>query len=221
VKIYDFMTGDVLFFDSEPGAREDECIPSAAAAAGDYWHVIDRPCPAYSDPHCWWCGDDADTNLIPPNLQNGLWSPLVDLSEAWVCTVGFAMHFAVPTVDNDYVSFYGTADANEGYYAIASYWGDFEQCSGWSGRCFLGFDITQFGYPPYGYGGFLWVMSTTDNGCGPAANGGAGIMLDDVYFLGFGWRPKWNGPERANVHDAEPYPGRHRSVLGRRAIFRR
>ena len=183
IKVFDYFGGYVYFYDSEPGAREDECIPAVPGAAGDFWHLIDRACPALSDPHSWWCGDDADTSLVPPMLQDALFSPGVDISGALSCTVHFAAHFAIPTVDNDYCAFYGSA--GYGYYGIAAYWGDFEACDGWGGGAYnTGFDITQFDAPPYGVGGFLWIMYTTDNGCGPAGGGDAGIMIDDVWFEG-------------------------------------
>ena len=188
VKVYDFITGDVLFYDSEPGGDEGECVPSVPETAGDYWHVIDRPCPAFSDPHSWWCGDDADTSLVPPNLQNVLFTPLIDITGGFACTAKFAMHFAVPTVDNDYVSMYVTADGGANYYSIGGWWGDFGECDGWGSTAMnVGFDMTQFDYPgPYTYGGFAWVMNTTDNGCGPGGAGDAGVMIDDVWFASGG-----------------------------------
>ena len=73
VKVFDYFGGYEFFYDDEPG--DDECIPAVPGAAGDFWHVIDRACPALSDPHSWWCGDDADTSLVPPNLQDALFSP--------------------------------------------------------------------------------------------------------------------------------------------------
>jgi len=182
VKVFDAYTGAVLFFDTEPGA--DDCYPQLPpAAAGDFWHLIDRMCPAYSDPHSWWCGIDADTSLVPPNLQDGLFSPTVDISAAAACTAYMAVHFAVPTVDDDYCAFYGSAGF--GYYGIKAYWGDFGTCDGWGGFGYIhGFDITQFDAPPFGMGGFLWIMYTTENGCGPGAGGDAGVMIDDVCFEG-------------------------------------
>jgi hypothetical protein len=180
VKVFDYFTGYVYFYDDEPGM--DDCVPAVPSAAGDYWHVITQLCPAYSDPHSWWCGDDADTNLCPPNLQNGLFSPTVDLSGAATCTAYFAMHFGIPQVDNDYVALYG--GVGYGYYGLASYWGDFEQCDGWGSSGFAGFDISQFDDPPYGMGGFLWIFYTTDNGCGPAVNNTAGIVVDDFWLGG-------------------------------------
>ncbi|MFH1688869.1 MAG: hypothetical protein ABIE42_01360 [Candidatus Eisenbacteria bacterium] len=182
VKIFDYFGGYVYFYDDvESGGL---CTPTVPAAAGDYWHVIDRMCPALSDPHSWWCGDDADTGFVPPLLQNALYSPLVDLTGAYTCTVHCALHFAIPQVDNDYLALRGTTDGVT-YYDIAAYWGDFESCDGWGGGAYnTGFDITQFEAPPYTWGGFLWVMYTTDNGCGPAGAGDAGAMIDDVWFEG-------------------------------------
>jgi len=182
VKVFDYFGGAVYFFDNADD--EVNLVPGVPGAAGDYWHVIDRMCPAYSDPHSWWCGDDADTSLIPPMLQNGLYSPLVDLTGVLTCTVYCAMHFAIPTVDNDYCALYGSAGGS--YYGIGAYWGDFGSCDGWGGTGLnVGFDITQFDFPgPYTWGGFLWIMYTTENGCGPGGGGDAGIMIDDVTFQG-------------------------------------
>jgi len=119
---------------------------------------------------------------VPPNLQNALFSPLVDISGATACTAHFAMHFAIPTVDNDYVSMYVTADGAN-YYSIGGWWGDFGSCDGWGGTPYnIGFDITQFDLPPYTWGGFVWIMNTTDNGCGPAGGGDAGAMIDDLWY---------------------------------------
>ncbi len=183
VKVFDYYGGAVYFFDNADD--QVNLIPAVPGAAGDWWHVINRCCPAYSDPHSWWCGDDADTSLLPSNLQNGLYTPLVDLTGALSCTAYMAVHFAVPTVDNDYCEFLGTCDGAT-YYHMYSYWGDFESCDGWGGTGLnVGYDIGQFCDPaPYTFGGFLWVMNTTDNGCGPGGAGDAGVMIDDVRFEG-------------------------------------
>ena len=159
-------------------------MPSVPGAAGDFWHIIDRACPAFSDPHSWWCGDDADTSFVPPNLANGLYSPVVYTDIALSCTTYFAMHFAIPTVDNDYVSLLGTVDGSN-YYHVGSYWGDFEQCDGWGVSGIAGYDIGQFvlGDPIYEVG-YEFIMNTTDNGCGPAVSGPAGIFVDDTRFYG-------------------------------------
>jgi len=180
VKVFDYFGGYEYFYDGEPDDQH-ECVPEVPGAAGDFWHLIDRPCPARSDPHSWWCGDDADTSLVPPNLQDALFSPLVDISGADACTVHFAMHFATPTVDNDYMSIFVTSGS--GYYSTGGWWGDFGTCDGWGGTALnIGFDITQFDLPPYSWGGVALVMYTTDNGCGPGGAGDAGMMIDDLWY---------------------------------------
>ena len=205
IKVYDHATGAILFYDSEPGGREGECIPSTIPSSGDYWHVIDRACPAYSDPHSWWCGDDADTSHVPPGLQNGLFSPVVEVGYAVVCTAFFAGHFAIPTVDNDFIALYGTV--GDSYYGIQSLWGDFGSCDGWSSTAFTrGYDIGQFATPTSSHAGMLFIMHTTSNGCGPAEAGDAGFMLDDLWICTMGEDP-WEGRGTANLYDAERYPG--------------
>ncbi|MCK4512465.1 hypothetical protein KAW64_12040 [bacterium] len=218
IKVYDFSTGEVLFYDTTESDSPDFSIPAIPGAAGDYWHIIDRACPAYSDPHCWWCGDDGDTSLVPPNLQNGLFSPVVDLYSTVVCTAFFAMHFAVPTVDNDYVAYYGTVGS--GYYGIGAYWGDFGSCDGWSSTAFnRGYDIGQFA-TPYSYSaGMLFIMYTTDNGCGPGGAGDAGVMLDDLWLCSMGEDP-WEGRRTTNLYDAESYPGAAKSIRAQLGLIR-
>ena len=77
----------------------------------------------------------------------------------------------------------GNGTAGCGYYGIVSYWGDFGSCDGWGGTGLnSGFDITQFDVAPFGMGGFLWIMYTTENGCGPGAGGDAGVMIDDLWY---------------------------------------
>ncbi len=187
VKVFDFTTGAVYFFDSEPGTGvgEDECIPVVPGAAGDYWHQIDRMCPAYSDPHSWWCGDDADTGLLPPNLQNALFSPVIALPyAAESCTVHFFLHSEVPTYEDDYYAYYGTTDGVD-YYSFGGWWGDFGQCDGWGSTPLgPGFSLTSLTTPPFYSAGAMFIMYTSDDGCGPGTAGGAGIMLDDFWFEG-------------------------------------
>ncbi|MBD3366904.1 MAG: hypothetical protein GF405_01865 [Candidatus Eisenbacteria bacterium] len=184
IKIFDFYGGYQYFYDDvETGGL---CVPSVPAAAGDWWHIIDRACPAVSDPHSWWCGDDADTSLIPPNLDNALITPAIDLTGiAQTCTARFYMHMEVPTVDNDYVAYYATIDGGTNWYGVAAYWGDFAQCDGWGTAGIDGFDLGFYcGGPPFGVTAFMFEFFTTDNGCGPGAAGGAGVMLDDTWFEG-------------------------------------
>jgi hypothetical protein len=185
IRIYDHVSGDVLFFEDCQGGGL--CTPGVPEIAGDWWHIVDRKCPAYSDPHSWWCGDDADTSLIPPNLDNALITPYVDLSRALTCTVSFCLHAEVPTDDNDYWTYYATGDGGVSWQSIASYWGDFGQCNGWSTSGLRGYDLGFHGIPFGENSAFMFRFQTTDDGCGPGAAGGAGIFVDDVKMHGDGW----------------------------------
>ncbi len=181
VKLFDFYGGAVYFLDDvESGGL---CTPAVPASAGDYWHQITRMCPAFSDPTSWWCGDDADTSLIPPNLSNSLISPPVDISgltRASACTLFFALHAEVPTVDNDYYTEWVSVDGGTTWHQTGAYWGDFGQCDGWASHGFAGVDLTLL--LPGTFFQFKLTFNTTDNGCGPGTAGGAGIMLDDTWL---------------------------------------
>jgi len=181
IKVFDYFGGYEYFYDSEPGAREGECIPAVPASAGDYWHIIDRLCPATSDPHSWWCGVDSDTNLIPAGLANLLATPHITVN-ALSCTLQVFIHFGIPTIDNDYCEFKAYVDGES--FHMFSYWGDFEQCDGWGTSGIAGYDIGQFGSPPIGEVGYEFIMNTSDNGAGPAVNGAVGITFDDLTFYG-------------------------------------
>ncbi|MCK4680806.1 hypothetical protein KAT82_06745, partial [bacterium] len=147
---------------------------------GDWWHIIDRCCPAYSDPHSWWCGDDSDTSLIPPNLNNSLISPAVNIAGSLICTLRMLLHAEVPTVDNDYWTEEVTVDGGANWVQTGAWWGDFRQCDGWGTAGIAGVDISDF-LPGTAFQ-FKLTFYTTDNGCGPGEAGGAGIMLDDTWL---------------------------------------
>jgi len=184
VKVFDYFGGYVYFYDTAEDDSPNSCVPEVPAAAGDFWHPITRKCPAYSDPTSWWCGDDADTSVVPPNLQDALFTPLVDITGADACTAYVAIHFACPTVDNDYLSMYVTA-TGAGYYSIGGWWGDFGSCDGWGSTGLdIGFDCTQFDVPEdFAWAGMVFIQYTTDNGISGAGGGDAGFMLDDLRFM--------------------------------------
>lgn len=177
VRIYDYQTGATTFWDDcESGGL---CVPEVPPASGDWWHIVERPCAAYSDPHCWWCGDDADTGLVPPNLANALTSPSVDVSAATVGTLKFLVHSEVPTDDNDYWTEEVSTDGGATWTAVGAWWGDFSQCSGWSAHGIAGIDLAPL--LPGTSLRFRITFYTTDDGCGPGVAGGAGVMLDDIW----------------------------------------
>lgn len=177
IRIFDSVSGHVYFHDDcETGGS---CTPAGPAAAGDFWHLIDRASPAFSRPHSWWCGEDGDTSLVPPNLDNSLISPAADLSGCHVCTLRFLVHAEVPTVDNDYwieeISTNGGAD----WYTVGVWWGDFGQTTGWAAHGIEGVDLTP--YLPGSSFRFRLTVRTSENGCGPGVAGAAGVMLDDTW----------------------------------------
>ncbi len=181
IKIFDYYGGETYFLDDvESGGL---CYPSIRPAVGDFWHIIDRQCAAYSNPRSWWCGDDADTGHIPPNLDNSLESPAVDLSglgPSVTCTLRYMLHAEVPTVDNDYWSVYASVDGGVSWYQLGAYWGDFESCDGWGDAGIAGHGITHL-LPGTSFK-FMIRFFTTSNGCGPGVAGGAGIALDDIWL---------------------------------------
>lgn len=181
VKIFDYNTGTVLFLDDvESGGL---CTPSVPGAAGDWWHIVVDLCSSASPPNSWWCGDDADSNLIPPNLQNELKSPVIPVTNAVTCTVRNYNHAGVPTVDNDYWVEAVSLDGGVVFYDLHAWWGDFEGCAGWGTSGINGDDVTAF-LVDGDQLVYKKTFYTTDNGCGPALNQGAGINFDDVWVEG-------------------------------------
>jgi hypothetical protein len=183
VKVFDYFTGYVYFYDNADD--EVNLTPGVPSASGDWWHIIDRKCPAYSDPHSWWCGDDADTSLIPPNLNNSLISPAVSVVGSVTCTLRTLLHAEVPAVDNDYWVEEVATDGGSNWFLTGAWWGDFGQCDGWGTSGIAGTDISP--YLPGTAFQYRLTFFTTDNGCGPGSAGGAGIMLDDT------WLEDWTG----------------------------
>ena len=183
VKVFDYFGGYVYFYDD--GESGGLCVPGIPATSGDWWHIIDRACPAYSDPHSWWCGDDADTSLTPPNLNNSLISPPVSVVGSVTCTLRMLLHAEVPTVDNDYWTEEVTVDGGANWIMTGAWWGDFAQCDGWGTSGIAGVNISSL-LPGTAFQ-FKLTFYSTDNGCGPGAAGGAGVMLDDT------WLEDWTG----------------------------
>jgi len=177
IKIFDFYGGTVYFFDDVNSGSP--CMPMIPGSAGDWWHLVDDVCSSVVIPS-WWCGDDADTSLIPPGLSNTLITAAVDVSMAATCTMRYALHAEVPTIDNDYWTNHVIVDGVD--YQVSAYWGDFEQCGGFGTSGLDGDDVSA--YLPAGAMQYKVTFNTTDNGCGPGAAGGAGINLDDTWFEG-------------------------------------
>jgi hypothetical protein len=195
VKLFDYYNGTVFFYDdAESGGL---CTPGHPGASGDWWHRRYDDCSSYSGHYSWWCGDDADTSLIPPLLQNWLDTPWIDIHTAYdYCLLRTMVHFEVPTVDDDYLARYVTYDGVT-YYQLNASWGDFGTCSGWSGSYWTtGKQLDMLTPWPQDRLQVSHVFHTTANGCGPGAGGGAGITIDNVQVEGR-WVPveerSWGG----------------------------
>jgi hypothetical protein len=186
VEIFDYYTSTTLFYDDvESGGL---CTPAIPAAAGDYWHLIENKCKAWSGSYCWACTSVDTAGYVPPGVQNWLRTPSVDIAGAITCTTDFVIQFFVETVDNDYWIEEVSLDNAASWTQLHAWWGD--QCDSGYSPCdhFAGGDDISSLLP----GTRLlhrWTMYTTDNGCGPDVCGCAGITLDDVSFYGVDVEP--------------------------------
>ena len=184
IKVFDYFGGYVYFFDdAEDGVGL--CTPSGLVIppGGDWWRLVNDPCSSYSPPHSWWCGDPSDSSLIPPNLANTLYSPVVPIHAVQTCTLSYAIHFEVPPDDNDHWVEAVSLDAGTTWVNLGNWWGDAAQCGGWIQNDLDGHSLTHH-LPGTGYFQFKVTFYTTDDGCGPAIAGAAGINVDDVLLEG-------------------------------------
>jgi len=180
IRLFDFFGGDFFFDDVESGGL---CTPSHPGASGDWWHRRYDACSSYDGVYSWWCGDDADTSLIPPLLQNWLDSPWIDVSMAATCLLRAAVHFEVPPIDNDYMARWVTYDGVN-YYQLNATWGDAAACNLWSSSYYAGKQLDVLTPWPQSQVQVSHAFYTTANGCGPGAAGGAGVTIDRVWLEG-------------------------------------
>ncbi len=181
ILVYDFISGQEYFFENcECGIG---CTPRVREPAGDYWHLVADLCSAHSDPYSWWCGDDADTNLIPPNLQNSLTSPVINIADATTCTLRRLVHAEVPPSEGDYWTEEVSLDGGVTWHQTHRWGMDFGGCDGWGTYGISGTDLTSF-LPEGDDFKFRITMYTSNDGCGPGVAGGAGINLDDIWLEG-------------------------------------
>jgi hypothetical protein len=183
ITVYDYADGTPTPFydDCETGGL---CTPGSIAAAGDYWHIAERRCPAYSDPYVWWCGDDADTTTVPPNLENALVSPPIATGGATSGHLFYRMNVALPDWYAGHARFQVSNDGGvswEGVGGIRSFYGDFGTCDGWSTWGIRGFDLAP--YLPASELQFRLVMETGASGNPTGGGGGSGVFFDDFMVV--------------------------------------
>jgi len=183
ISIWDYYSGAGYFYDDvESGGL---CMPSIPEAAGDYWHIIENRCKAWSNPHVW-VNTGVDTpGFVPPGVRNWLMTPTVDVSGVVYCGTNFILQLFTPTVDNDYWTEEITTDGGASWTVLHVLWGD--QCDVGYGPCehFQGGDnLTPF--LPAATIALRWVYYSTDNGAGPDVCSNAGIVLDDIGIYEWG-----------------------------------
>jgi len=176
---HDFWFITYTYWDVPPDA------PGGGTRSGDYWHIIENLCKSWSPTHVW-VNTSPDTNdaFVPPNTENWLVTPFLDLSDAVTCTTFFIMQYFTPTVDDDHWIEEVTTDGGLTWTQLGAWWGD--QCDLGYGPCdhFLSsHDITAL-LPGTGVGAYKWTYYTTSNGAGPDVCGCAGITIDDGGFYG-------------------------------------
>ncbi len=185
IQILDYITGDVLFYDDvESGGL---CTPSVPAAAGDYWHLDNWLCRAYSGDHYWevcWPG----TSYVQPNLQNWLQTPVVDISAyepVQGCTLYTVFQLFMPGTSGGYWTEEATTDGGATWTQTGAWYGD--QCGYGYGPC----DHFLFSIPVRPIAGtgnqvaVRWTMYTDalGNSADPACSYiSAGITIDDTWF---------------------------------------
>jgi hypothetical protein len=142
--------------------------------------VVDL-CSSASPPHSWWCGDDADTGHIPAGLNNSLITPPADIAEALTCTLRMAIHAEVPAGGDGWVNSV-SFDGGTTWYSLGAWYGDFGGCDGWGTQGLAGEPLDT--YLPQNQVQYKITFITDDSGSGPGTGGGAGINLDDTWFVG-------------------------------------
>jgi hypothetical protein len=190
VMIMDYPTA-TLFLDDADG--NIFMTPSVPPASGDFWYLTNSLCKSWSPTHAWTCTAIGDSTTIPPNLNNWLASPIVDISGyACVqgCTLDFARQIHMSGAWGGSWQEFSTSDGGATWYQMGWWYGNqceygFLPCDWLSG----GWSIIGPGAAPDGdYVGVMWVMLTDSGGnsCDPVACPNVcdtSIYIDDVAFL--------------------------------------
>lgn len=183
ISIYDYYGGDpLLLCDAE---APPYCCRPLGAQAGDYWHIIEDDCKAESDPHVWVNTEEPAENFVPPNVQNWLRTPVVDVSGVTCCTLRFDFQFFTPALPPcpPGLSYWVESIIVDGGPPIqlAAWWGD---------QCDQGYDPCHHFHIEDDLSGFLpanticyeWTYYSTAYGTGPDICNSAGLTLDNIGF---------------------------------------
>ncbi|MBD3347965.1 MAG: hypothetical protein GF400_02065 [Candidatus Eisenbacteria bacterium] len=181
IVVHDAVTGEVFYReDCEGGVGQSQ--PFVPEGSGDYWHLVDNACQAYSGTRCW-SVNHPDSTHVPPMLRDWLQTPFVDLPYAVSpCTLHFVSQMFMTDACGGSWQEWGTNDGGNTWIRTAWWYGD--QCEYGYGVCehFAGaIPLSWTGH----WGGRVagkWVMLTDEfgNTSSPYCNR-AGITIDDVW----------------------------------------
>jgi len=187
VQVFEYGVGTVYFYDDAEDDLPDVCVPTVPPEAGDWWHLQDRLCKASSGTHSWWCGDPADTTVVPPGLSNDLIGPFISISPTASCTMQAVITMACPDPTG------GWREGCHIDYFIYELYGWYGDQSSWgAGPCVLYYEYAPPGesiipgvVPSATTVGVYYRMKT-DLGSpyGPGGNGDAGLTIDDPILFG-------------------------------------
>jgi hypothetical protein len=187
VQVIDYNTSVLLYL--EDADANVSLVTSVPAAAGNYWSIRSNVCQAWSPSHYWGI-TSPDTTFVQPNLQNWLYTPVVDVSgyaPAIACTV-FAVQqfFMSPTYGGSWQEW----TTNDGWATgIRTGWWHGHQCQYGYGPCdHFGMVLPAMwlGYQGTGQVGAAFVMLTDafgqdgDPALCPEGWNSSGITIDDA-----------------------------------------
>ncbi|MFH1502323.1 MAG: hypothetical protein ABIG03_04685 [Candidatus Eisenbacteria bacterium] len=196
VNVIDYNTFTTLFTDdADANVFMTTGVPGAA---GDFWSIRNNACQAYSGTHYWSC-TSPDTTAVPPNLQNWLMTPMIDISN-YECVKGCTLYFvqqifmSATGVYGGSWQEWGTPDGGATWLRTGWWWG--HQCMFGTpgGPCAHYLSVIPIVFPghfDYIQGGLVAgkiVMLTDEfgNGCDqpncPLGYCSSGIPIDDTWI---------------------------------------
>lgn len=180
--VHDAVTGATYFTEDCDGDAA-QCRPGVPEPAGDYWHLVDSACQAYSGTRSWSCSYP-DSAHVPPNLRNWLMTPVVDIGQgpADACTLYFTHQMFMSGTWGGSWQEWGTADGGQTWLRTGWWYGD--QCEYGYGTCDHSLGEIPIMWP--GWQGHQvagkWVMLTDHEGNGPSPYcPRAGLSIDDTW----------------------------------------
>lgn len=192
IEIVDYTTSTQLFYDDADG--NVFMTPNVPPAAGDFWSIRSDLCHAYSGTHYWAC-TSPDTLNVPPNLQNWLKTPVIDITSfdpVAPCTMYFVHQMFMSGAYGGSWQEWGSNDGGMNWVRTGWWFGD--QCEYGYALCgdfFLGtIPISWSGHTgtQMVQGKIVMLTDAFGNGPSPYCNG-AGVPVDDTWVEVFEGSP--------------------------------